>query len=591
MTTEIIELRQQDGKTYRAGDFYCSLNNQQTLNEGDQIVLLQSYIDNKNASSNKIIIDEPLILHFENLIYYTDFNNNLDARIKGEYVDKIGQPSYQALGEDFIAYKFTDGAPTAGFTHYISSTWETYDASATSLTFSYINIEGGQVTFYASLPEVDMFSKTVIIPMDFIAKTGSVSYIENPPLSGSEGWELKSYQTSPDPIDVGTYDPLIFKLDITVPARQWDALDLAQYISLQLSVINVNVNNSMNPDLNMPNTGITPFLQQSSNFFTGGTPYGFTTALTEPINFISSQCNNKFVFMSNDYGKLWVGTNQIALNFNTENNMFEWDYLHMPIYSDSGSIIARTYTNANVPNYANVAFTSSKNGGIAWTSLSAKSQGTGKRVDFWEKIMGFDLSKVCVNIHEPYLLNTNGLSGKVRPISLLDGVNTTKGLYGLDTLVVKTSTWYSPNPPGYNEQGKEYDQYINIDNVIQDTIKINSSFTLEELLNTYSHYLIKINLKINQSFISCGGGFLNNIQGIVNKYQSYSSYTYSGEESGLNYIHQGEPVFFDGINIQIVKSTDKKVDEKLGNDNSFYLAIRRGQPQQQQQKKKSNMTS
>ena len=84
-----------------------------------------------------------------------------------------------------------------------------------------------------------------------------------------------------------------------------------------------------------------------------------------------------------------------------------------------------------------------------------------------------------------------------------------------------------------------------------------------------AYYLVEININGNEMLNSDGGGS-NNIVGIINRYYSVSSYT--STEGGFTYVHKGEPININTLQIRIL-NPDRTPVLNLGTDNSLFLKL------------------
>jgi hypothetical protein len=280
-------------------------------------------------------------------------------------------------------------------------------------------------------------------------------------------------------------------------------------------------------------------------------------------------------------GNYSIGSSQVSLEVSTSNEI-QWTYLHYPMYDDkdgtaiSVRYIAQTLNDIAVPGtptYTGNILPISKCGGIIWTGLTAQDTITGQAVNFFEETLGFNLLTLCPTWGQITAGNLyggiEGVYNMFYPLGtvLQHGVNMTNGYYGLDSVIDKTpSTFYKITNPN------------NIDNPIIATVDTTNAIIADNnqdlLLNTYSHFILETNLKMNNTYIGTQDTY-HNYSGIITKYYSYGSYTYAGDgEGAFIYTHTGNnPIYLKNISIRILNSDKTLASGNIGDDNTIILEV------------------
>jgi hypothetical protein len=556
MNNIILELRQKDASQIVAnGDYEVDLAKEIIIEAGDTISLKQSFIDITN--SDQIIIPYDLTISTEHILYFTDWID--DPNTKGDYVNNTGSSGVQGQGFSFVPNNVEIGAPIVGYTTYVSLEWVSLNSiTATSpafqVTYQYIDITGHTNYLVKQIPEVNVNYQD---NFSIIARTGSLIVFSPSAQELLNVIEIRynSFGASSSVPTMDKYSPFIFNASFLLKAGSYDPLDLSLTISEQLSKNGVD-------EINHSKFLVkSPFLK-TANQFNIHQPYPNSNSPTPTISnlpiFITTDVDGNLDQRMNFIGaaSYFIGSSQIAMEFNASTQKFNWSYLHFPQYDYvAGDQISVNY----VPTSGGTVMAIAKNGGIAFTNLSAVIAATNEPYDFWQAVLGFNLETM---IAKPKTYNGlfAGLVGEFTYYHLIDGVNTTNGFVGIDTAIVKQAgQWYMEQPITSP-----------FSSTIDTTINIVAEKSLNELLNKFSHFLISCDLKFTNDYIGTDN-FLS-IQGVVNKYMSYGAYLYSSNDGSITYQHMGAPLMLKTIRCRILNS-DKKIDKILGPDNTIIFEI------------------
>jgi len=548
----ILELREKDGVEISNGSYEVNLSVPITINEGDTILMKQCMIDTI-STSNQIVIPDDLTLVIHNGIYVNDWVTDNASKKNVIFSNGSNAGAGSGYGGNHIPYKITGDELPAGYSYYIGYSWDapSFSTNAVQVTYQYINLNNQKITFFGNLPA--NYTKQVPYndPFSIIAKTGSVIIIApSVEYLSKEGWDAINPILNPTPIANATYTPYIFESNITIKAGSYNPSDLAIRISEALSQNNAGLK-TFGAIVSSSNN----FLK-SSNLFDVGEPQpdGSTGNILEAVQFIADDGSLSFTF--NTSSNYWIGSSELALEYDPATDKFNFTFLHMPQYNAGATVVYYGMQNKTV---ANTFFASAKNGGVFFESLSAVDS-KGKYFDFWSGVLGFDLSTLCVKYTEiPNLFNIP--NSKFYIPYFVDGVNTTNGFYGLASAIVSGENYYKvPSITGSTP----------ITSTIDNTINIISSKTTAELINTYSHFLVEADLKFQNNFY--GINTTRNIQGIVSKYYSQGSYTFGDSSNSVQYTHSGNALILKSIRVRILTS-NKVLDPNIGNDNTVYFQI------------------
>jgi len=556
----ILELRQTDSNNIVTnGDYEIELAKEITINEGDIIQMKQSFIDVTN--SDQIQIPYDLTISTEHILYFTDWI--VDTNTKGNYINYDGTPGEQGFGKSFVPYEKLSSTPLPGYTTYVSCKYEPInpDPGTGSLaffaTYAYVDINDANVVFGKQIPDIrggDSYTDTFSV----IAKTGTFRLaVPSPSQMQSLGVQVIGITSSSTPPTIDNYKPFYFTSSFSIKAGSYDPLDLSLLVSERLSQNQVS---ELNHTTNLVNN---PFLKTSSQFLDGqpypnAPPAGGTLSYT-PIFIATDNLGNLSERMNFlQPAGYYIGSSQVALEYNAQTQKFNWTYLHFPMYDDvAGNQISVSYI--PLPNSTKEVMAVAKNGGVAFTNLSAIVTETGQPFDFWVGVLGFDLDSLIIKPNQFYGYFAS-LQGSFTSYFLVDGVNTTNGFVGIDSAITKKKDlWY-----------KQSSNITAFSSTIDTTVNIVGQKSFSEIQNKFSHFLLSCSLQYTVDYVGSDNYF--NIQGIINKYMSYGSYVYSSSDGAIQYQHTGAPITLKSINVRILKS-DKTKDIILGPDNTIIFEI------------------
>jgi hypothetical protein len=564
----IVELRQQDATVVNAnGDYHCQLSKDITIETGDVVQLSKAFIDTVKEGDINIVDD--LTLTIQSGVYSTDW-----IQLTGNYIGSAGNnvpcnvnsPSFKR----FIPYLGVPAGSLTGFSNYTGYQYKiNYSGDnepSFTITYQYLDYMERPQFFHTTFPALDRKVNQIYTDsFNIVAKTGSLTVV-----SPSSSFFAEVGTTLIGPVGSGitnkVYSPFVFTTEIVLPKGVYSPVQLSTYISELLSQANLGPNTaSQNMSKSKFQFAITDFDIGKANPNGQLFPItGLPVPLTEQTTFITDDGSLSYVYASNNPN--FIGTSQIALEYDATADKFNWAYLHQPMYdATNGTNISVRFLRRGLQTNGDVVGVA-ENSGIYFNSLTAKNS-NGVLVDFWEGLLGFDLNAICVGTSS----TTNNKYGLVGIINLseplVSGVNSTSGYYGLDAGVIRgASTWYARQTVPNTQDG--------INSTINNTNAVYATETLDLLLNKFSHYVLMTDLGfINNNYI--GSIFYRNINGVISKYYSYGSYAMCETEGAIQYIHTGAPIQLKSVHIRLLKS-DKKLDVNLGDDNTIILQIIKG---------------
>jgi hypothetical protein len=617
MSNIVLELREKDSLNVNRenGHYIAHLSQEISINQGDTISLKQAFIDTTDESPQNITIDKDITLIFNYCPYTMDWRSD-----RGDYLTNTGATTSSRRGRPRLPYKRIPPELIPNYSFVNNVEFDYYsalpvgkglDSTSYQASFLYINTLGQRQYLPLTIPQLSdpkqkkpNFPSKIVFNPNIIAKNGTFQ-LASPPLSDQflNGAVYASGKTTfiPAQQTQTQYKPYEMRWEIPISAGTYNINDLLLTISKNLSQNDF--------DYKTPNTNVlrNPVLFKATLIAEGAFQPDESlikrqnvnnpnvpnpTQITEPVLFceafdgttiptaqlFTSQLDN-LNFIENDW---FFGTNQVQFSFNQQTGKCEMNYLHMPIYSTTGGDISCRYiwlpdlAPGSQGNLGLITCVPS-NGGICFTGLAAEDA-DGNYIDFFENTLGFDLQSLLVQFAPPI----PDLFGKIECqfipfIPLIEGQNITTGYVGTDSLVRKTGKtdlWLAcpkggeGNPPSdipiLNEG---YQSTIDADT----TVKIEAVEQLAVLLSDFSHFLIDIKSNFMTDLI--GSNYFRTINGIVSKYQSYTSFTYGESDGAITYTHQGNSVLLKSLEIKILKSDKTSASSEIGNDNTVYLQI------------------
>ena len=391
--------------------------------------------------------------------------------------------------------------------------------------------------------------------------------------------------------------PKTFSKSFVIPEGKYLPADICDFFNKKMDDTD-NVTGGGFPAEHQSNNQLL-FLSQDIKNAYGGTEsdYLFVSEAAKP---------NPSAIRMNDFR--WVGTNQFELQYNTTDQHFYWNYLHMPIYSQSNPVTC--LAGSLDPAVGNRLFEVRRNGGIFFTDLQSTAvdseTGAPKLSRFFSEKLGFvvgDLlppkSTVTVERTEPNAVALNGgVLAAVPPPAMefntytsvthaLDiGKYTTAASSKLDSIVPKGAGNDAANQLYTNGTLVPFTQGFSNANIspikfplqntfasnINQVIKATNPAVSGELLDS-GYYLLEMRAGLRTQVMDTTK-MHTMISGIINRYYSLGSYTSTGVDETLTYIHKGEIMSLSNIDIRVL--TPQKKLAKIGFDNSIFVYVKRG---------------
>jgi len=568
MSEDIItlQLRQQEADViYQNGDYNVELNKPVKIEEGDTIQLFKSFIDTKETTSGRVVLNYDTELNFHygfwaqhnyltdqaSVIGYPQFTPYVLCQQRSTVTATLESISYGVaegvVGDEFggmaVLYQYTD--PIDNKTKQITFHFPFRNARISDITI--IN---------KKLNYLDGSLQRLTPPSAF-AKYGMDPTTEN----------IKKV-TKPNPGQPeDIIQPYILSHSITIPKGDYEPSKIAQIITDKLTAGQYDYGLTKKTPIK------SPFLKSTGDYgdandFLGAS--GFTDPYTTSEYIFVNSFNGIDVYSYNTdrnetagdpttERNYWIGASQIALEY-LPSGRFEWSYLHTPYIDTDNGNISVSYIESTTDNY----YLASANGGIYFQSLSATQNG--EHFAFWDEILGFNMDKIIVK-YDAFDTPIPAYAGNIKSVKFENmkfGETITKADTSIDIAINKTDTsipFYQVIPPA---------SLPIVDVSLSDGLLADTPFNENTSVN-FGYFMIELNSNYSTKFISQNSSS-NLIKGIVSRYYSANSYTSGASDSSITYIHKGEPIYLNNFGVRILDSTGKVAND-IGDDNTIFLMI------------------
>jgi len=434
------------------GDWQTNLQEHIVIEEGDEIVARNVFIDTKAATSpqEKIVVPRSVRLTMNYFLYNINWqgavttNGNADTDLTSSAIVPFNNTSgvYVAKndGEAYVACERVPaptGAGTFGFLKefdFVVVYTTDGDGGGFDVAFFFDGLNGASqhktISLYGAPPDFGNKSYPVVADIPF-QSNGSPTFPPGSPNAGQpQDTPIACYLAKPDgspdfnvrldgnrnypagknhsfykntrippltdvtPFTKESVIPKLFTTSIDIEGGAevaYDPTELAETINRKFTEIQKDT--ITESEL----TGNNQFLQHVGK--------GQPAANAAFNNFVPLRSDNteanEFAFTYNtgttgNEGARWVGSSQVELAFNPTTRKFSFNFLHTPIYAGGainvGIVRANQAPNDGGGNPVFKTFPITKNGGLLISSLSSKFIDTNEVASFWERELGFGLN-------------------------------------------------------------------------------------------------------------------------------------------------------------------------------------------------------
>lgn len=379
----------------------------------------------------------------------------------------------------------------------------------------------------------------------------------------------------------GKYELIKNTISLDILAGVYSPNQIANYITTKLSTI---------PATNILQQGINP------NFFTGTNLllnikdpiYGNAWFLPSYNNSTNMATLNKFQLMVptnpsqmavnknsevvSEFPTYYLGTNQFSLDYNAENQTFQFSYFHSPLQDpNEGSIgigIGRYYSYVAPNQFISPLHVQTKQCGIFFTDLNSVYKGTTVKTTFWQDL-GFNLNDLIVDVSNG--IDTSVILQKTTDTQL--GINAIFGArsYNSSNLVTETAIFNSGVVSDYALFIAEPLYVTNTNNL---PIIGRNTYTS----NTTGYYFINCELGGIGSIINDGSDNRNEIFAIISKYFTSNDFVNAYSDSSIVYVHNSsKPALLSSVKITVLDSNKNSLTSLKPNSSVFLQLVKNSQ--------------
>lgn len=521
MSSTIIELSRvtSNDKTSYA-QWKNSIKSGIILEDGDQVLLKNCYIDTTNLSSNNFIINEDIICRIDFGFYL------ICSGIEQYYLTPEGGG---LNGQSYYKYNKSDPAPEGGL--LINPDGMPY--ILTSRQTNRVGMNDPYIDYVEFTIPAGIYSKTYLA--EYISRQlQSINVIVNQPWPGC-------YSNS-TPQDPNTQPPPPYK-PIEV---------VYQNLSSQASDTSLD-------DVYIPSVGIQPIFVGELTYpiqpnYTCATFSKFLTQLPPNTEYLYNdifQVCDALGGGTLDSG--YIGCPNMSISFNQDTQKYQWDYLHASITDNNQNeqtAIGYFTNNATPPRAYNVYI--NQRCGLMLTNLQP--------VSLWQDMMGFDLNKILftndfnnVTYEEFFKKTTQNFPAVSSLINV--GKNVTINNYTLQS--AKTIITTTPTPIKFSQSTA--------------TTPIIAKNLSKGTIISAGHYLIDIK-GYNTQYKNAFGD--TQYKGLVSAFfLSSDSFLSAPSPDSSFYIHHGSPQCLNYFETTIINPLTHKPADNLGENSSVYIQV------------------
>ncbi len=539
MDTLTIECRQKEANVVNNnGDYEVIIPNKVEIEEGDAIIVRNSFIDTEATESQKLVIPDDITLTIKSLKYLVDWDNTDKQNL-------AGAGTHTANGE---LYSYCNYTSTPGNIKEITRQVVEYVGPRGGgnvnwgdgfITYEYTDIFGNPATHKLVVDALDYPQDDIEFYPQAIyydsSKPLKITNDMNPAFTGVDAPDTKAINNDLYSVDLQT-------LEIEIPAGNYDPEDLVVVMNRQL-------------EANNPTGGAlvdSPILTSTES--TG-------VSVKKFVNFTS---NSAFETNNKSY---WVGSSDFEFSYIPNSKQFSVNRIHMAYYDSGNEAVGF------IP-FSGTDKLVTKNSGIMFDDLQAEVKATGANFDFWSGILGFNLNRASADCilasYSGVDADLNGQPARLpRFTRFTDGINMTSGFSGLNAVVIKNGTDPFNYPPSAIPATGIFSTSTDVTPIIGKASSLNAQ-------DAFGYFLVEVKAGFGNDFYTPANN-QSSIRAIVSRYYSVNSYTSGTEADSIVYRHKGAPMMLSSFKIRILDSL-KNVASNIGEDNTVFIGIIKAPP-------------
>lgn len=627
MNSSIIELKENESLKSRNegnGEYSINLKKNLTLNNGDELIIKNVFVDTIASSGGLIVIPNDLTatmtfcrgftyntgisadttgtalntLNEPDLSYHIDLNvpsSKRDDRHLKRLEERVGSSNFKK-GDGFSYFMLDEKNVPVGhnfkvasnitFFSEMSSSGVSGKFGGVSITFAFKSIDGTIRNVSIQLLNADSNGQD---GQNFFQEIEVLSFVYDPTWTGdnrgflnggiellASSSKLESHNLSQNFLFGGgvfpsgnSYTLKEDKINISILKGNYDPNDLARIITDQI--------------VKRPSGQYKQFnVEYESQIFPFPSPiYGQvnnTISVSDPTGYFISSDGQVLLRLNLENNVPIAGCNQFSLIFDDAGTRtFKIVSMHTPYYVD---ISAGGQSNLQIgtdyvpekdadPSFVFQPYINTKRGEIIITGLNCVDD-KGDYVDFWFSQLGLNPNIICAghsNLSD-FRYNIGGADINVRVArpQLIQGVNSTDAFLGIDSIMgnnilVPTVT--------------DFTTKTMIANLM--TTPIFGLKTLGQITDSQGYFLIEISGYNNSNRIISEKDVKANIGAIVSRFYASTSYTNGYIQDSVSYSHVGESITLSNFSIRILNPSHNPSND-IGNDSSIFLMLNKAEP-------------
>ena len=591
MTSQIIELKQEDLNTSvtRNGNYECNITQNLTLNQGDQIMLKNAFIDSSALDTSSLILTREIELTIQFIRYTSDLfvpsegTHPFDKDVDGEKLwvpPPTGLPLFDCIETSAGAvdkkaisiYIFRDILSEDlkwGYSQTI--TYEYEDWSDTGLKLrKHFNLPA-----LITPADGELWARYVI-DVDFHIKEGTFKDITPASVKNTAGYSSISINLD-TPNAAKTYIPKQQQKKLKIAPGTYSPSDLAGLISEGFQKARAGQFVYTGPPIQ--NTLIQPIGKKLYDYetFLASAKGGFIDPIGE-VGFLFNILDSS----KDDTFNVLTGTSQFGFDYDTTLNKFFFSDIHTPLYTEKGALRlevgAWSYDQSDKPYFQpdmqtgipSYTYYKNTSGGILFNSLTAEYTDTGEIYDFWQGQLGFDTNAMTVdesylNVQVFFPYEGNFPSYTTYSIPNADivqfGTNATAPEVIMTDLVEKTTSAYIP--------------YNTFEVTPTNTAKIYANRQVFEGNQITGFYYIDVIAEFQNTLLQQTQATKHTVA-LVSNYFNNQSVTTGTSSDSIIYTHQGQPLVLSTFTVNILDQD--RNNPPIGPNNYIFLDIVNNQP-------------
>ena len=566
MASKIIELRQADADKVNAnGDYDITLKytNDLMVEEGDQIMIKNIFVDTLSQSNQQINIAQNMTLNLTHYFYIIySRQDNLEEWLAGEGLPPIDGKPY------FLAYENSSGVGTQTITSFDVIGSRIQIPRGGTVTIKYIQPDGTPGSQNVNYPGASFDNPTSHQNCNIKIRGGSAASATSSELIPDVKLNISAESGGSLELEAISLDTVV-----TIPSGNYSPDQLvAEFNRVAQSARKGSVENQVYEN---------NFLKSTDNLVS---KYGAGKVYLQPAD------GGKPIKVKDD-ANLLVGASFVELAYIPEQEQFAFEYIHMPYYQeavfDGNNLLTPAIASVGYLPIGGTDFiTVNKNTGVLFRSMESTYK-DGSDAKFFDNILGFDLGAGAGSIVSEAESATyteagstaNGFKFITNPP--VDGVNITGGYIPLsaETNLTGTRATGAPQPqPTWQGILNILQAQVPFFSTTDDTYDILAGQkNTQKNQYRFGYYLVSVTGDFRSQFYT--KDVKQNIMAIVSRYYENNSFTSGTSDDSVIYIHSGAPINLQKFNVKILKP-DKTIADNLGPESAIYLEIVKGESPQ-----------